>query len=244
MTQKTILITGANRGIGLALVKNYINKKEKVIATCRTPKDAEELKKLQKDYKDLSIETLDITKNKDRKSLSEKLDRTPIDILINNAGIYSGNGIHINSNTPDPSQEFGTIDPNAWIKVLRTNSIAPVMLTQELFKNLENGNDKKIIMISSEWGSIELMDDKDAIAYRTSKTILNTATKAIAVHLQLKNYIVIAINPGWTRTRMGGLDNATYSTTESAEKMSVVFEKLSNKQNGAFLGLNGETLPW
>lgn len=243
MTQQTVLITGANRGIGLALVEIYIAQKAKIIATCRNPKDVKELHDLQKNYKDLSIESLEVTENASRKALAEKLGNTPIDILINNAGIYSGVGTQIDARTKDPSQALGTIDPEDWMKVLKTNSISPVMMTQELLANLENGTAKKVIMISSTMGSIENMSRPNDIAYRTSKTALNAATKNIAVHLQLKGYTVVAISPGWARTRMGS-DQATISATESAEKLASTITKLTTKQTGSFIDLNNEVLPW
>lgn len=243
MSSVTVLITGANRGIGLALAQTYLTDGAKVIATCRHPAEAAELHQLQKDHQELSIEQLEVTQDASRKALAAKLGNTAIDILINNAGIYSGMGAHIDALTEDKSQELGSIDKDAWMDVLRTNSIAPVMLSQELLANLENGKEKKIIMMTSEMASIKGMKRSGDIAYRTSKTILNAATKSIALHLQLKGYLVAAIHPGWVRTRMGS-DQATHSVEESANSMMSTIAKLSAKDTGSYADLNGEVMPW
>lgn len=245
MTQQTVLITGANRGIGLALTEAYIKDSAKIIATCRNPKDAAELHQLQKNYKDLSIEVLEVTESASRKALAEKLGNTPLDILINNAGVVSGKDGSLCVIEKDSSQTFGTLDPEAWIKVLKTNSIAPVMLSQELLANLENGTAKKIIMISSIMGSIATANDIDCdyMAYNSSKTTLNAAMKCMALHLQLKDYTIAALHPNWVRTRMGS-DEATISAEESADKLKAVIAKLTPKQTGAFLDTEAKVIPW
>ncbi|MGE4351506.1 MAG: SDR family oxidoreductase [Bdellovibrionales bacterium] len=235
---QTVLITGANRGLGLALCRRYLQQNDQVIATCRQPDRAIELQSLAQEFP-LTILPLDVTDTASRQALAQKLCETPIDILINNAGLLSST-----SAAPKPAdQKFGAIDPDEWTTVLQTNSIAPVMVTQTLLPNLRRSTTRKIAMISSRHGSITEMDKNIPLAYGTSKAALNAATKILSSALQDENFIVVTFNPGWMRTDMGG-PRANLSPEASAARLVGLIDDLTPAQNGNFLRHTGETLAW
>lgn len=242
---QTILITGANRGIGLALTKRYLSNDEHVIATCRDPDGAEALKAIEKENRNLSILPLDVTDESSIAALAAALDNKPLDVLINNAGILTGANQPFSAITveQDPGQTFGTIDAEAWLKVIETNTIAPVMVIQALFGNLKKSNNPRIAMISSGWGSIAGMDRNVPFAYGSSKAALNAATKILSSTLQKDQIVVVTLNPGWVRTDMGSQE-ADLAPEESARRLVHIIDNLTIQQTGQFLRHTGENIAW
>jgi len=240
---QTVLITGANRGIGLALTARCLDNRHNVIATCRHPEQATTLQALAQTGAPLTILPLDVTDASSIAALATSLSGQILDILINNAGILSGVRDDATALTQDASQTFGTLDENGWIKVLRVNTIAPLMVTQALLPNLRKGQTRKIAMMSSKDGSITHMDSHIPIAYGTSKAALNAATKILASTLQPEGFTVVAINPGWVRTDMG-TQEADLSPEESASRVTRIIETLTPEQTGQFLRHTGETVAW
>lgn len=244
MTQPTVLITGANRGIGYALSRKYMSEGYHVLATCPNLNDSADLQALAKASPLVEVYELDVTDEDSRKHLIKVLEGHQIDVLINNAGIVSGDPDITCNLELDPSQIFGTIDESAWEDVFLTNTIAPAMVTQDLLPNLRKSQSPKIIMISSRTGSITELLDPNFIAYSSSKAALNATTKNIATHLHGENFSVVSLNPGWVRTQMGGEEEANLTPKESADKLFKVIENLTPKQNGKFISYTGETLAW
>ncbi|MDD3182079.1 MAG: SDR family oxidoreductase [Alphaproteobacteria bacterium] len=242
MTQ-TILITGANRGIGLALTKQFLSNGETVIATCRVPDRAETLQTLTKETANLTILSLDVADENSIAALSSTLNDQPLDVLINNAGILSGTNPHASVLDKAPDQTLGSINSEGWVKVLRTNSIAPVMVTQALLPNLRRGQTRKIVMISSRWGAITHMDSTIPLAYGTSKAALNAATKIISSTLQNEQFVVVTLNPGAVRTDMGSQE-ADLAPEESARRLVKIINALTPEQTGQFLRHTGENIAW
>ncbi len=195
-----VFITGASRGLGLEFTRQYAADGWAVIACCRQPEKAGKLQALAKANKKIRVEALDVADFAAPAKLADKLKGTSIDVLINNAGIYSGT-----TAKHDDSQSFGTINAEAWNNVLRTNAIAPIMVTQALAatdgarQRCQNHHDLEAVWArSSDAG-------EGAIAYRTSKAALNAAMCNIAITLKAQNIIVvIAFHPGWVKTDMGG----------------------------------------
>lgn len=237
----TVLITGANRGIGLEFANQYADEKWNVIAACRQPDKADTLQDLARLTSSIQIEKLDVTDQTSIDALASKLNGQAIDVLINCAGIYSG-GSGTGIEHDDDTQTFGTIDPEAWDKVLRTNTIAPIMVTQAFTPHVLLGEQKKIVMLSSMMGSIS-RNTKGAIAYRTSKAALNMAMRNVAQALHEHQIAVVSLHPGWVRTDMGG-SQAAISTDESVTGMRKIIADLTLEQSGSFLGYDGETWPW
>ena len=148
----TIIVTGANRGIGLELVKQYCNRNYQVIGTYRDEAISGELISMSRNLDNLKVYSLDVSSDQSLKDFSSKLGETPIDIFINNAGVYG----------PRDSS-FNNVDEKNWIPVFQTNTIAPLLLTQLIIDNLRNGSQKKLIYITSKMGSID--DNKSGGAY-------------------------------------------------------------------------------
>lgn len=242
----TVLITGANRGLGLEFTRQYAADGWRVIACCRSPEKATALKTLAEKTDSVQIEKLDITNAEDIASLKSKLKGRPLDILLNNAGIFSGTGIdgHVFlEGESDESQHFGSIDPAAWAKSFRNNAIAPIMVTQALVSNLALGKERKIVMISSKMGSISSISREGDTAYRTSKAALNAAVKSISFTLKDEKIIVVCFHPGWVKTDMGS-QSAELTPKESIGSMRKVISTLAPKDSGRFFNYDGQPLPW
>lgn len=237
-----ILITGANRGLGLEFVRQYAADGARIIAACRDPSKAEELQKLAAKFKNIQIETLEVSDQKSIYKLAVKLKDTPIDMLINNAGIYSGAGQLRSSQSGDDSQSFGSLDFDAWAKVLHINTISPLMMLEAFMPHLQRGSDRKVANITSRMGSVELMGE-GSTAYRSSKAALNAAMRSIADHLKTQAIAWVNLHPGWVKTDMGG-SGADITPEASITGMRKVIASLSLKSTGQFLGYDGKSIPW
>lgn len=239
----TVFITGASRGLGLEFARQYAADGWNVIASCRAPQKAEALKALAKTHPSLTIEMLDVTDDKDITVLASKLKNKPIHLLINGAGIFSGAGPHITAKNDDKTQTFGSIDSTGWMKVLRTNAIGPIMVSQAFQQNLALAPGAKLAMISSRMGSLDSITRPGDIAYRTSKVALNAAMKSIALNLKEQGICVCSLHPGWVKTDMGSPE-APVEISESVAKMRQVLAKLTPENSGTFISYERKVLPW
>lgn len=244
VNQPTVLITGANRGIGFALSKKYMTAGFRVFATCPDLADSADIQALAKASPSVEVYKLNVADTDSVTHLVKVLDGQTIDILINNAGIVSGDPKITCNLDLDPSQIFGTIDEKAWERVLLTNTIAPAMVAQAILPNLRKSQAPKIIMISSRTGSITELLDPNFVAYSSSKAALNAVMNNISMNLQDDNFSVVSLNPGWVRTQMGGEEDANLTPKESAEKMFDIIDVLKPEQSGTFISYTGEILAW
>ena len=227
-----VLVTGANRGLGLGFVKNYLGKNVNVISIIRDPKSSKELLALKERFPDnLEIFELDLLKEGAGYTLANFLGDRPIDILINNAGVGSTN------------QHLQAVSPKPWLEVLKVNLIAPLMVTQSIIDNVKKGSDKKIYFLSSQLGSIADNTSGGMYIYRSSKTGLNQVVKSLSVDLKPQGITVVSLHPGWVKTDMGG-PNAPVSIDESIEGMMQVIYSTDIKDTGRFLNYDGKELPW
>ncbi|ERB67190.1 SDR family oxidoreductase [Vibrio coralliilyticus OCN008] len=225
---KTVLITGANRGIGLSLVKNYHAQGWQVHATYRSEKSSQDLLELEGD--NLTCHPLDVT---DYQGLSEFANALPaLDVLINNAGYYGPKGYG-----------FGNTDIDEWRKVLEINTIAPLKLVEALFPNLQRGQLKKIACLSSKVGSMTENTSGGGYIYRSSKAALNSVVKSLSNDLSSQDFTVLALHPGWVQTEMGG-PNALIDTQTSAAGLVEVIERADISRSGEFINYDGTALPW
>ncbi|QFT37058.1 MULTISPECIES: SDR family oxidoreductase [unclassified Vibrio] len=225
---KTVLITGANRGIGLSLVKNYHAQGWQVHATYRSEKSSQDLLELEGD--NLTCHPLDVT---DYQGLSEFANALPaLDVLINNAGCYGPKGYG-----------FGNTDIDEWRKVLEINTIAPLKLVEALFPNLQTGQLKKIACLSSKVGSMTENTSGGGYIYRSSKAALNSVVKSLSNDLSSQGFTVLALHPGWVQTEMGG-PNALIDTQTSAAGLVEVIESADISRSGEFINYDGTALPW
>lgn len=228
----TVLITGANRGIGLEFCKYYLNKGYLVYACCRNKENAKQLTELLNHYPQyLILLELNLEDEESINKLKTHLKDQPIDILINNAGIYSVPG------------EDDQMSNRAWKAFFQVNSISPYLVAQTLLANIKAGNQKKIINISSNMGSISLDNDGLNVPYRASKAALNAITKSCSVLHKNESLIFISLHPGWVRTDMGG-PNGMLSSEESVSAMAPFIDRLTLEDSGKYYSYDGSQLPW
>lgn len=229
---KTVLITGANRGLGLAFCHYYLKQGDCVIACCREGTGACSLQELIRTWPStLSVYKLDVTNENDINTLSNTLLGIAIDVLINNAGLFK-------IRDTDATQEF-----KAWYGIFAVNSIAPYLISHAFKANLQQSKEKKIINISSRMGSISYNMKGDACPYRTSKAALNAVTKNLAIEFAPLEILVVAIHPGWVQTDMGKR-NASLTARESSSAIANVIDNLMIENSGRFISYLGEEISW
>ena len=249
----TVLVTGSNRGIGLQLVTQYAADGWDVIATSRSPDDDDDLQRLASDHPNVSIEALDVTNMAQIASLAEKLRGTPIDVLINNAGLLGGR----------PGQEWGNLSPDVFTELMSVNAFGPMKVSEAFAPHVAASEQKKIIVISSTIGSISRMQKPTALPLlATSKAAVNMAMRTVAMQLKDQDITVAMLMPGLVRTRMtyqsGGmsLEEASRQTSfdidrpgsisaeESAARIRRVINAIDGSETGIFLNNDGSPLDW
>ncbi|MCZ6859745.1 MAG: SDR family oxidoreductase [Alphaproteobacteria bacterium] len=224
-----VLITGAGRGIGLELARQYAADGWRVRATCRDTKGASALEGV---YGDVLIHRLDVTEGVQVAALARDLKGEPIDLLINNAGM-----------TGARDRSFGNLDYDIWEEVFRVNALAPVRVAEALVDLVAASERKLIVSISSRMGSIDANNDGGSYSYRSSKAALNAAMKSLSIDLAGREIMVVVFHPGWVRTDMGG-KSASLSAKQSAEEMRAVIDRLTLSDSGRFLNYDGTDIPW
>jgi NAD(P)-dependent dehydrogenase (short-subunit alcohol dehydrogenase family) len=224
----TVLVTGANRGLGLEFARQYSADGWRVIACCRAPKDAPELKKL--DGK-IEVQALDVTSQDSIRHLAKALAGTPIDVLINNAGIHGDR------------RPFGETDAALWRKIFDVNTIAPSQILAALLENVAGSAQRKVANISSKVGSIGDGPSGGSYAYRTSKTALNMAMVNAAHELKARGLTILLLHPGWVQTDMGG-PTAPVTIEQSIAGLRRVIDKATEAETGHFYDYTGRQLPW
>jgi NAD(P)-dependent dehydrogenase (short-subunit alcohol dehydrogenase family) len=225
-TPPTVLVTGANRGIGLEYARQFAAKGYTVIGTVRDPADAKELATVA-----ARVEPLDVADAASVAGLAQRLKGVPVDILVNNAGMFDRRDLTVDK------VDFAIME-----QTLAVNTLGPLRVTQALMPNLRAGKRRTIVNMSSELGSIEKSNGR-WYAYRTSKAALNQVTRTLSVELAPEGFICVVLHPGWVRTDMGGAA-ATYSPQESVAGLVAVIEKLGPADNGRFFDFKGTQIPW
>jgi len=225
----TVLITGANRGLGLEFVKQYAMDGYQVIACSRKINKKDALHRLQTSFENISVHALDVA---DFSSIDQfaKTYKQPIDILINNAGVY-----------PDSSMEH--INYDAWLDAFKINTLAAFKMTKAFLPHLKKGELKKIASLTSKMGSIDDNAGGGEYLYRSSKTALNMVMKSLSIDLKPYDMSLITLHPGWVRTDMGG-PNGLIDAEESVIGMKRQIDKLSMKTTGQFIAYDGKKIPW
>jgi NAD(P)-dependent dehydrogenase (short-subunit alcohol dehydrogenase family) len=228
----TVLVTGANRGIGLEFCRQYGSANWTVIACCREPEQAFELIHLSQKLS-IHIEAVDVSKFEQIDALSKKLTNISIDLLINNAGIY-----------PDSTDSgFGALGYDFWTQAFLVNTMSPVKMAEAFLPQIKRSNKKLLVNISSLMGSIADNTSGGSLFYRTSKAALNAAMKTLSIDLEKQQIGVLTLHPGWVKTDMGGR-NALISVNESVLGMRTVIENYASHQSGSFIKFDGTSLPW
>lgn len=229
---KTVFVTGISRGIGLKLAEEFVNGGFNVIGTVRNEGDKNSVLDLpQFAGKHLTIFVADVTDERSVKVIANELHNTPIDILINNAGVLGGD-----------YQNASNLDFDAWMNTLTVNTIAPMRVALALLDNTKAAEHGKIVTISSIMGSLA-RERSDSIAYRSSKAAINKAMQCLAVDLKPENIGVYLMHPGWVRTDMGG-PAADISVEESAAGLYKTITNFTMKESGRFWQYDGDELDW
>ena len=231
--QKTVLITGANRGLGLEFSRQYAEAGWRVIAACRSPVGAKELALLADEYSSVQIEALDVADFAEIDVLAEQLGDEAIDVLINNAGVYGDTAAH----------GFGQLDYQVWAATLQVNTLAPLKMAEAFLPHLERGDDRLIATVSSLMGSVTDNTSGGSLVYRSSKAGLNAAMKSLSIDLRPRNIGVLILHPGWVRTDMGG-ENALIDAEESVTGMRQQIKSFNIAQTGQFIKYDGTVMPW
>ncbi|MCE2470908.1 MAG: SDR family oxidoreductase [Anaerolineae bacterium] len=233
---QNILITGANRGIGLALTKEYLSQGDcRVFASCRNPAGAAELNELAESHAGrLLVLQLDVN---DEASIKRAVDAVSaeagsLDALINNAGISGSDG----------ARNMGQLIAAEVASVITTNAVAPLIVTQACRELLQKSDNPRVVMISSGLGSLARTGG-NAYAYRMSKAAMNMAARALAFDGAMAGITTVTVAPGWVKTDMGG-PNAVLQPEESASGLLTLIDGLSSGDNGNFFRFDGSQLPW
>jgi NAD(P)-dependent dehydrogenase (short-subunit alcohol dehydrogenase family) len=234
----TVLITGANRGLGLEFTRQYCADGWNVIATARDPGTASELAALDAQYPSLNVHALDVGDFAAIDRLARELKGRPIDVLLNNAGVFGPKP----GAEKDLRQSFGHMDYAVWAEVLRINTMAPMKMAEAFIEHVAAGAQKKIAAISSIEGSIARA--KGGIyAYKTSKAALNMLMRNLSFDLAPRGIVTAAFCPGWIKTRMGG-PTAPLEAPPSIAGIRRIIAELTPGTSGRFWLWTGELNPY
>ena len=227
----TVLITGANRGIGLEFARQYLEDGWRVVAACRHPQRAEALR-ARASHTMLVPLTLDVTDGQSVAAAARALEPEPIELLINNAGIMGRAG-----------QTLGALDFTDWAEVLAVNTLGPLRMIEAFTEHLARGTRRLAVSLTSAMGSIGETTSGTWCAYRSSKAALNMSIKCAALELASRAITCVAVSPGWVRTDMGGAQ-APLTAAESVSAMRRLFGALEPRDSGKFLSYDGREYPW
>ena len=217
----SVLITGANRGLGLEFARQYRRDGWEVVATAR--ESSAELEAL-----DVRVEHLDMRDLDAVAAFGERIDT--LDLLIANAGTYG------------PRAVTSAEDAQGWSETHVINTVAPFLLAQSVLEHVARAGGK-LIGISTRMGSIADNDSGGFIAYRASKAALNAAWRSLAIDVRDRGVIAAVLHPGWVQTRMGGR-SAPLEPKDSIAGMRRVIEALRPEQSGGFFSYDGSEIPW
>lgn len=232
----TVLVTGANKGLGLEFARQYAARGARVIATARDPAAASDLAALAASNPRVTIEKLDVTDHAGIDALAAKYAGTPVDLLINNAGISGG----------ADRQMPGKFDYAAYAEVLQVNTIAPLKMAEAFLPNVVASRDKRIVSVSSSEGSIGMVNAPRLYFYRSSKAALNMEMRNLALQLKGKGVAVGLVNPGMTDTDlMKGLPKKLLRPpADAVADMMRNIDALTVDNTGSFWEYDGKILPW
>jgi NAD(P)-dependent dehydrogenase (short-subunit alcohol dehydrogenase family) len=229
---KTLLITGANRGLGLEFVRQYATEDCFIFACCRHPEEADALQTLQKNHPNkIQIQQLDVTSMTDIEKLQQLITQ-PIDILLNVAGTL----------IMDPP--LGKLEIENFTKTFLVNTVSPIKMTEAFTKQVAKSHLKLIVALSSSMGSIAENTSGGYYSYRSSKSALNMVMKSAAYDLMSHGIKVLLLHPGWVKTRMGGTEAALEPEISIAGMRKVIESYNPPAGEVTFYRYNGEIVPW
>lgn len=230
MNAYQILITGANRGIGLEFTKQYAADGWNVLACCRHPQSALDLQALAQTNANIKIQPLDVADFAQIDALALQLKDESIDVLINNAGVY-------------PHSSFGDTNYDDWAAAFKVNSMAPLKMAEAFVQHISRSQLKKIATLTSKMGSLDDNTSGESYSYRSSKTAVNMVMKSLSIDLKPYGISVVTLHPGWVQTDMGG-SNALVSAQTSVTGLRKVIDGLSVATTGRFIAYDGKAINW
>ncbi|HYB33151.1 MAG TPA: SDR family oxidoreductase [Steroidobacteraceae bacterium] len=229
----SVLVTGANRGLGLEFAAQYLAANWHVYAACRDPSAADQLQLLgRRQTERLDILAMDVTSAPTIAQAAARIGDRPIDVLINGAGIIG-----------KPDQRTGKVDYTSWREVLDVNTMGPLRVTEAFTDHVARSDRKLVVTITSGMGSLADNTSGGYIAYRSSKAAVNMVMRSAAIDLAPRGISCVVVNPGWVRTDMGGA-NATLSPEQSVTAIRRLIETLGAAQSGKFFNYDGREYPW
>jgi NAD(P)-dependent dehydrogenase (short-subunit alcohol dehydrogenase family) len=229
----SVLITGANRGLGLEFARQYAAEGWDVYAASRNPAAAEQLRGLAQQAGDrLTVIPMNVTDAKSIRAAARQLRDTAIDVLINNAGISGAGG-----------QITGKVDYQSWAKVLDVNTMGPLRMTEAFIEQLARSERRLVVTITSGMGSLADNTSGGSIAYRSSKAAVNMVMRSAALDLASRGISCVVVNPGWVKTDMGG-PGARLTAQQSVAALRRLIETFGPAHSGKFYNYDGREYPW
>ncbi|MBK8979035.1 MAG: SDR family oxidoreductase [Planctomycetes bacterium] len=226
-----VVVTGANRGLGLAFTRHYLQQGSHVLASARDLDAADDLTALAASHRGhATLERLDVADPASVEAFAGCLPFEEIDLLINNAGVYGGEEPRISD-----------VDPEQLLVTLQVNAVGPLHVTKLLWPRL--ARNARVVHVTSLMGSISDDTSGGRYGYRMSKAALNMMVRNLGHEAAERGVVTFAIHPGWVRTDMGG-PSAPLSIDESIASMVETIAQVGPERNGAFVDRDGEPLPW
>lgn len=226
----TILVTGAGRGLGAELTRQFAADGWRVVATVRDPQAGAKLAALGPA---VEVHRLDVRDGAAILRLAGELKGDALDVLLSNAGLYG----------PEDGGSLAACDHRTWHEVMEVNAMAPLALAQAFVEQVAASRRKAMVMVSSVMGSIGDNTGGGAYIYRSSKAALNMVARSLAIDLRPRGIAVVAVHPGWVRTDMGGA-SAPLAPADSVRHLKRLIERLDLRQSGTFFNYDGGVLPW
>lgn len=229
----TVLVTGANRGLGLEFARQYAADRWRVFAGCRDPAAATALGQLAAaSGGKVRVLALDVTDGAGVRAAAQSLAGEPVDVLINNAGVGA-----------PKNQRLGNLDYAAWARVLDANTMGPMRVVEAFLENVAAGGERKIVTLTSAMGSIADNASGGSYAYRSSKAAVNIVMKSLSIDLAPRGITCVVVHPGWVRTDMGG-PGGKLDPPESVAALRRLIAGLRPQDTGRFFNYDGKPYPW
>lgn len=243
--QPTVVVTGANRGLGLEWVRQYAARGWRVVATARRPQDAEALQRLARDTGRVLIEQLDATDPASIAEFAQRLHGRPVDVLVNNVGMLGD----------EPEQKLGALDPNRFDTYMRVNALSALLVTEALLPNLRAGTQKKVAGISARVASFAAYPriHSGLYYYKASKTALNMVLRNLAMDLRGDGIAVVSLSPGVVNTYGTEMNHDAMSPEMRASMTDIgssvggmirVLDNLSLEDSGRWYRFDGTRIDW
>lgn len=238
----SVLVTGASRGLGLELCRQYADAGWRIFACCRHTETASRLADVADAAEGrVSVHRMNVDDAGEVETVAAELEGTPIDILINNAGLADSYGSGVREGNDDP--DLKSYDMDEWLRILNTNVVSVGRVTGAFADHVAASDRRLIVMMASSLSSVGNTWQAGRYAYRTSKAALNMLMRGVGAWLEPRGVTVVSVAPGWTRTELGG-PHAHFGVEEAVARVRTLLERLTLKDTGSYWNYDGQQLPW